>query len=569
MTRSFSARGGIAAVAVLGVAAAAAAGEVSYQAGGYRFDEHFRWQGNHAATIGSAPNYATTVWWDEASWDTRCDTTFIAVEPVHDDGIDMTNAFHVDIHKAASSDPHSGVIDNTVYALGGDGSPGIGIMHLDYQDICSARLRNPMLVQAAQPGVVTFYAPAFNTTGHWWEIAITPANSVVGAEHTSVPSVDSGLPFPDSNVDNPGPGHGPPPADSINLVSIGSADAPCVLSTGWRTRFGVSKTVAGNETHYVTQGVTQADYLAADPSTANTLVRWQISYATDHISLSADLAGNGTLTALESWPVSVPWSEVNVHLMAVGYQSSHHPQAPCNLGHIRELQWREVSVYPVKYARTDVFPKNSGVTHTPMDLGFSAYDIRDIQRLGTVNGVPQANAGAFNSQHPGKYCADAGFPCFGSTSTTPTLAFSLPQGAVDNLAALNLVADMKDAAGASHVSASATLNAQPLGRLPEHDAVPTVVGTDWVRRALAGPPAALHAGANSLQLALEPGAYMDRIELELMYIDPDRIFADNFEAVAPRTPGKSHVNPQLGRLQLSLPRAPVGSGAHLLHQCSD
>jgi len=569
MTRSFSARGGIAAVAVLGVAAAAAAGEVSSQAGGYRFDEHFRWQGNHAATIGSAPNYATTVWWDEASWDTRCDTTFIAVEPVHDDGIDMTNAFHVDIHKAASSDPHSGVIDNTVYALGGDGSPGIGIMHLDYQDICSARLRNPMLVQAARPGVVTFYAPAFNTTGHWWEIAITPANSVVGAEHTSVPSVDSGLPFPDSNVDNPGPGHGPPPADSINLVSIGSADAPCVLSTGWRTRFGVSKTVAGNETHYVTQGVTQADYLAADPSTANTLVRWQISYATDHISLSADLAGNGTLTALESWPVSVPWSEVNVHLMAVGYQSSHHPQAPCNLGHIRELQWREVSVYPVKYARTDVFPKNSGVTHTPMDLGFSAYDIRDIQRLGTVNGVPQANAGAFNSQHPGKYCADAGVPCFGSTSTTPTLAFSLPQGAVDNLAALNLVADMKDAAGASHVSASATLNAQPLGRLPEHDAVPTVAGTDWVRRALAGPPAALHAGANSLQLALEPGAYMDRIELELMYIDPDRIFADSFEAVAPRTPGKSYVNPQLGRLQLSLPRAPVGSGAHLLHQCSD
>jgi len=558
----------LAPVAFLAAALPCAAGQVAFQNGGYRFDEHFRWQGNHAATIGSDPNYATTVWWDEASWDTRCDTTFIAVEPVHDDGIDMTNRFHVDIHKAASADPHSGVIDNTVYALGGDGSPGIGIMHLDYQDICSARLRNPMLVQPAQPGVVTFYAPAFNTTGHWWEIAITPANKVVGGEHTSVPSVDSGLPFPDTDVDNPGPGH-TPPADSINLVSIGSADAPCLLSTGWRTRFGVSKTVAGTEAHYVTQGVTQADYLAADPSTANTLVRWQITYAADHISLSADLDGSGTLTALESWPVSVPWSEVNVHLMAIGYQSSHHPQGSCNLGHIREMQWREVSVFPVKYSRTDVFPKNAGVQHVPMDLGFSAYDIRDIQRFGSVNGVPQANAGAFTSQHAGRYCSDAGFPCFDSTSTAPTLVFSLPQAAISNLSQVNLVADMKDAGGASHVSASATLNNYALGRLPEHDDVPAVVRTDWVRRALAGPPALL-AGNNSLQLALEPGAYMDRIELELMYTDPDRIFASGFEAIVPRATGaKSYANPAMGHLQISVPRAPVGQGAHLLHQCSD
>lgn len=558
---------GLAAAAVL-LGPSAQAGQVTYENGGYRFDEHFRWQGNHGATIGSAPNYATTVWWDEASWDTRCDTTFISVEPVHDDGIDMTNAFHIDIHKAASADPHSGVIDNSVYALGGDGSPGIGIMHLDYQDICSARLRNPMLVQPTQPGVVTFYAPAFNTTGHWWEIAITPADKIVGGEHTSVPSVASGLPFPDTNVDNPGPGH-TPPADSINLVSIGSADAPCVLSTGWRTRFGVSKTIGGVETHYVTQGVTQADYLAADPSTANTLVRWQIAFAVDHVSLSADLDGSGTLTPLEAWPVSVPWSEVNVHLMAIGYQSSHHPQGSCNLGHIRELQWREVSVFPVKYSRTDVFPKNSGTTHTPMDLGFMAYDLRDIQRLGSVNGVPQANAAAFSSQHPGKYCADAGYPCFDSSSTTPTLDFTLAQNSLANLQAINLVADLKDAGSGSHQSATATLNGTALGRFPEHDDVLPNSNTDWVRRALAAPAAALHNGANSLHLALEPGAYMDRIEFELMYLDPDRIFASGFETNIPISMGKSFANPALGSLRIAVPRAPVGSGAHLLHQCTD
>jgi hypothetical protein len=365
-------------------------------------------------------------------------------------------------------------------------------------------------------------------------------------------------------VDNPGPGH-TPPADSLNLISIGSADAPCVLDTGWRTRFGVSKTIGGVETHYVTQDVTQADYLAADPSTANTLVRWQIEYASDHVALSADLTGSGALTPVESWPVGVPWNEVSVQLIAVGYQSSHHPQAPCNLGPIRELQWREVSVFPVKYARTDVFPKNAGVTHTPMDLGFSAYDIRDIQRLGTVNGVTQANAAAFSSQHPGKYCADAGYPCFSSSSSTPTLGFTLPPATVDSLQALNVVADLKDAGGAAHVSTSATLNGLSLGRFPEHDAVLPASPTDWVRRALGATPAAVHAGANSLQLALETGAYVDRVELELLYGDSDRIFKSGFEQSVPGAMGKSLSAPHTP-LQLLLPRAPVGSGAHLLHQ---
>src|SRR5687767_8078264 len=147
-----------------GIAMRSGAGEVSVDAGRFRFVESFRWSGNHAATINAGQG--TTVWWDEDDWDARCGTPFIAVQsPITDDGVEMANTFHVDIHRAASSDPTNGVLDNTVRTVGGDpAAAGVGVMHLDYQDICGARLRNPMRIAPAQPGVVTFYAPAFNTT---------------------------------------------------------------------------------------------------------------------------------------------------------------------------------------------------------------------------------------------------------------------------------------------------------------------------------------------------------------------------------------------------------------------
>ena len=546
------------------------AGHVVPDNGRYRFVEDFKWQGNHAASIGGGA--ATTVWLDESSWDARGDTAFIAVEPGTDDGQTFTNRFHVDIHKAMATDPKSGVLDNTVYAVGGDGSAGVGILHLDYQDIVSARLRNPMLISAAQPGVVRFYAPLFNTTGHWWEIAITPADQVIGGEHTTVPSVNSGLPEPGSVDAQPGPGHDAA-APSLNVINIGTADYPCLGFPGWRVRFGVSKTENGARSHYITPTQTQGDFLQTDPSEANTLVLWQIEYFPDHVALSADLDGDGTVTALESWPATVPWSEVHVHLVAVGYQSTHHPDDSCNLGPIREIQWRNVDVYPVKYARTDVFPRNAGTVQTPKDLGFVAYDLRDIQRFGAaINGNPQPNDAAFSSQHTGKYCVDGSFPCFSATPKSPSLSLPLPSDVGDGLLDAKLVADLKHSIGTDvHASVNATLNGTSLARFPEHSAVLTDPNDySWVRRATPVPTAAVHAGANTLQLALETGAYVDRVELELSY-GPSQslLFRDGFEDAGRAASQKSYRAPALGTMRLTSPLFPVGSGAHLLHQCVD
>ena len=123
---------------------------------------------------------------------------------------------------------------------------------------------------------------------------------------------------------------------------------------------------------------------------ARTWARWKDG-ARVCVALSFDPEGDGSMTLLESWPVQIPWPEVHLHLIAVAYQATHHPpQGPCHLGHIRELAWRNVTAFPVKYARTDVFPRNVGVQQVPKELGFMAYDLRDIQRFGAaVDGAPQ------------------------------------------------------------------------------------------------------------------------------------------------------------------------------------
>ncbi|MCH7523228.1 MAG: hypothetical protein IH920_05610 [Chloroflexi bacterium] len=61
-----------------------------------------------------------------------------------------------------------GIRDAGDHREGGDGSPGVGIMHIDFEGSTSARMRNPMIISAERPGIVEFRTSNLMTTGHWW-----------------------------------------------------------------------------------------------------------------------------------------------------------------------------------------------------------------------------------------------------------------------------------------------------------------------------------------------------------------------------------------------------------------
>ncbi len=505
----------------------ASAGRVESTSSGYRFVEDFRFQGNHAAHI--ANGAATTVWWDESSWDARGDTSFTAVELINSE---INNRFHIDIHRAMTGNPRDARVNNVSAAIGGDGTAGVGIMHLDFQDIISARLRNPMLISNAQVASVSFYAPLFVTTAHWWEIAITPAASIVGAEHTGVPGQGAAaLAGPILGGAQPGPGHAPA-ADSINIVAFGASDVPC--DSGWQTRFGLTKTLAGSTTQSVNYVSQLSELLQTGLNQANTLVHWKLEYSPSGISLLVDLNETGNFSLVESWNVAIPWNEVHVQLMAVAYQADHHPQGACYLGHIREMAWRDVIVQPVKFAATDVFPKNLGATQVPNQTGFRAYDIRDIQRFGAaVNGVLQPNAVSYSNANSGRYCNDAGYPCFGNQSSAD-LTLAIPARAGMQVADAKFVYDTKDRDNESSSSAL-NFNGQNLGVLPGHDSVAGAESPTWVRRAASIPVTAI-ATNNAINLSLQSGTYLDRLEVEIGYREVNApLFANGFEGLSQRT----------------------------------
>ena len=518
----------VAACALLLASAPLVAGQVTDTALGLEFHETFAFSGNHAATI--AGGKASTVWWDEATWDVRGDSNFISVTP---QGAGITNRFHVDIHRSPSADPRDGRLDNSVLALGGDGGPGVGVMHLDYQDILDARLRNPLLITPTQPARVSFYASSFNTSGHWWEVAITPADRIIGGEHSGVPGQgDAGLiePFGNGNR-QPGPGHDPA-EDSINLVMFGASDVPC--NAGWFVRAAVTRSVGGATTQHVNPVAAMNELLPSDPALAETLIHWQIEFRHDGVALFSDADEDGQWTLVEQWSLEVPWSEVHLHLLGVAYQADHHPQAPCFLGHMRELRWREVRAAPVKYAATDVFPRNANLDHVPTRTGWRAYDLRDIQRFGAaVAGAPQPNETEFGTDHRGRWCRDAGYPCFGDDQQV-ALEVDLPARPGLAVAEARFVYDTKDPS-LRQPGASLHVNGVSVGALPSHATVPGADGQDWVRRDLDIPPALL-AARTDITLDLDPGMYLDRMEIELAYslaTDTGAGFSDGFEGMAP------------------------------------
>lgn len=549
-------------IAVVWVAFAAVsplhAAEVVQGAEGYEFRERFAWAGTHAATLGAG---GTTVWWDEGAWDVRGDTAYIAVTPI-DAGI--SNRFHIDIHKAHATDPRDGRLDNDDYAVGGDGSAGVGVMHLDYQDILDARLRNPLLISPQRPARVRFYASGFNTSGHWWEIAITPADRVIGGEYTGVPGQgEAGLlePWPGSTNRSPGPGHSPA-EDSINLVMFGASDVPCI--TGWQVRAAITRSVGGVTGQFVNPIASLDDLIQSDPSLAETLIHWEVEFRSDGVVLRADPDEDGTFELVEQWVLPIPWNEVHLHLLGVAYQADHHPQEPCFLGHMRELRWRDVRAWPVKYAATDVFPKNVGAQQVPTDTGWRGYDLRDIQRFGpAVNGVPQPNLAEFTVANRGAWCNHAGYPCFRSDAQVD-LSLPIPPRAGMTIAQARFVHDGRAAAG-TNARATLRLGGALIGQLPSPAGTPGAETQAWVRGALSLPAAAI-SSSNTFRLNLDPGFYIDRMEVELGYAAEgaaDHLFANGFEQGAKMAPLHSKRAPA-GTHGLPAVRfgKPAGVGAH-------
>jgi hypothetical protein len=501
--------------------------------------EPFTWSGNHAATIAAKPiptgafevtshdcaaapetasitGSATTVWWNPDVWDARGDTAFPAIAP-------PATGYHVDVHKALTADPTDGRENNSVYAVGGDGSPGVAAMRMDYQGISSARLRNPMLISAARPGVVTFYTTAFLTTAHWWEIAITPTDVVSGAEQTAVPSPVDGLdgPFAES-AGTPGPGRRPA-VDSINVIGTGSSDVPC--STGWSDRFAVTRSLNGTTTD-VFNPITSFDQLIqSDPSELEELYLWRIEFRPNRIDLLVDLDRDGTPEPRESFAVNIPWSEVYVHFMSVTYQADHHPQEPCFLGTVREFVWRNLSVSPVKHAGTLVFPKETGTTNVPRDTGWRSYDLRDIQRFGpAVNGIPQANDGPFDQWGSVLACSTPSFYC---TSPTPTWQrwVDIPPDALVDVKRAQLVYDTRSPLGEG--TATLKVNGVPLGSMPLHDTVPGAGNSEWAQRSIDFPASLLRAGSNTVEVVMTGNVELDRLQIELHV---DGLLSDGFES---------------------------------------
>jgi hypothetical protein len=362
---------------------------------------------------------------------------------------------------------------------------------------------------------VTFWASRFQTTAHWWEIAITPAARVVGAEYTSVPAVNDPLDDPlivGADSPTPGPGH-TPADDSINLVATGFPDIPCDPALGWHVRFGVKTTLAGKPRAYVNKHADISELMKTDPGEIDELYQWRVEYRPDRIDLYMAPEKGAEMVLVDSFNVNIPWQEVYVHFIAVAYEADHHPQQPCYLGPVREFGWRDISVEPVKYASTVAVPKNAGVHNVARETGWMSFDLRDTQRFGpAIDGAPQPNPAPYDLYSSLAYCSSAQFFC-STPMNTVALQFENPQGGA--LDRVQFIYDIRSVGGAG--TALLSINGRTVGELPPASSVAAAVGAEWVHRSIDIDPALLRSGSNDIRVDLAGTVQLDRMQMEFSY----------------------------------------------------
>lgn len=461
--------------------------------------ESFPWQGPHAASVNGGAG--RTVWWDTDLWDAT-----------HDAAYDSQDSYaHVDVHKAVTADVSDGRVDNAVATTSGaPNTPGIGIMNVHETSIASSRLRTPIRVSAASPGIVRFRASRYVTTGHWWEIALTP--DVVGAELTAVPGLGNLMAAPLRNVapDHSGPGHAAP-VDSVNVVTSGWPDD---CSGG--TYFAVRSSLGGVTTDSVNQVNSISQLRKVFANERDELYSWQLRFWPNRVEIAVDLDENGTFETVEQFSANIPWSTVYVHLMGVAYHAQAHPQGSCNQGQNREFAWRDVQAGPVATGRTTTYPRAVGTDNVARRTGWMLTDFRDVQRFGEVAGLAQPNPAKYTNFGPVLLCSTASqlasFYC-PQKATTKSLNVDIPAGDLSGARSARFVFDTQRTP--QEGTGRLTVNGQLIGELPRASTASAVETNAWARRSIEIPVSALRPGTNAVSLGLAGDVRLDRLQLEV------------------------------------------------------
>jgi hypothetical protein len=538
--------------------------------------ENFEWAGPHAATVtrtnaaGAVTGFDKTVWWNPDRWDVRGSTDFIATSNALG-----ASGFHIDIHQAKVGDPSNGdeVEDGTSNIAGGQpGVAGVGAMRVNFHGVQTARLRNPLVISTAQPGVVSFWATKFVTTGHWFEVSIMPANGSTidptlsatpnGTDQSSCPFVNCGgnnTPGPRANSNNLS-------VPSLNITPMGATEN--CLTDGYRLRVSATKNENGIpvDIEQKVGGVSDLALLrppgpvtAAELDTMqHQLVRWRIELKKHpaNIVVSADLDNNGSFEYVRTLRGGVPalWNEVYVNLLGVFYNMSGHPEvngcypisdADQSARPIREIHWRNFTAGPVKYQTAGVAGKNVGVFpreangpvqgNAPRLAAMMRSDVRDTQRFDVSNAPgnptqPNLTLGpvapdGYTIQQSVLVCTDAAasYTCVngaptpaGVSPSVPTRSFAIALPAIGTGTARFLYDIGKPDGAYAEGVATISVNGNPPLVLPNATSIAPSLPGSLIRRYLAIPTQQLVPGNNQIVLSTIGAVRMDNLQIEVL-----------------------------------------------------